>query len=64
MGVIILGLFSNSLTGLQGAIILSLAHGLVSPALLNIIEDYLFIFQYFQYFIFYLLKPILEYLYH
>ena len=33
MGVVILGLFSNTVQGIEGAILLSLAHGFVSPAL-------------------------------
>ena len=33
MGVVVLGLFSNNIVGLEGAILLSLAHGFVSPAL-------------------------------
>ncbi|CCO27464.1 NADH dehydrogenase subunit 4 (mitochondrion) [Rhizoctonia solani AG-1 IB] len=33
MGVIMLGLFSNTITGIEGAILLSLAHGFVSPGL-------------------------------
>jgi len=33
VSVIILGLFSNTLQGIEGAILLSLAHGFVSPAL-------------------------------
>ena len=33
MAVVTLGLFSNSIQGLEGAILLSLAHGFVSPAL-------------------------------
>ena len=33
MGVVVLGLFSNNIPGLEGAILLSLAHGFVSPAL-------------------------------
>lgn len=33
MGVIMLGLFSNTVTGIEGAILLSLAHGFVSPGL-------------------------------
>nr|YP_009129967.1 NADH dehydrogenase subunit 4 [Ganoderma meredithae]AJT57358.1 NADH dehydrogenase subunit 4 [Ganoderma meredithae] len=33
MSVVILGLFSNSVQGIEGAILLSLAHGFVSPAL-------------------------------
>nr|YP_009690341.1 NADH dehydrogenase subunit 4 [Phellinus lamaoensis]QEG57121.1 NADH dehydrogenase subunit 4 [Phellinus lamaoensis] len=33
MGVVILGLFSNNIIGIEGAILLSIAHGFVSPAL-------------------------------
>src|SRR5215813_14255011 len=33
MGVVVLGLFSNTLQGIEGGILLSLAHGFVSPAL-------------------------------
>lgn len=33
MSVVVLGLFSNSIQGIEGAILLSLAHGFVSPAL-------------------------------
>ena len=33
MSVAILGLFSNNIQGIEGAILLSIAHGLVSPAL-------------------------------
>jgi NADH-ubiquinone oxidoreductase chain 4 len=33
MAIVILGLFSNNIQGIEGAILLSLAHGLVSPAL-------------------------------
>lgn len=33
MGVVVLGLFSNTIQGIEGAILLSLAHGFVSPAL-------------------------------
>jgi NADH-ubiquinone oxidoreductase chain 4 len=33
MAVVILGLFSNTLTGIEGSILLSIAHGFVSPAL-------------------------------
>lgn len=33
MGVVILGLFSNTVQGIEGAILLALAHGFVSPAL-------------------------------
>ena len=33
MGVVLLGLFSNTVIGIEGAILLALAHGFVSPAL-------------------------------
>jgi NADH-ubiquinone oxidoreductase chain 4 len=33
MAVVILGLFSNTVIGIEGAILLSIAHGFVSPAL-------------------------------
>lgn len=33
MAVVVLGLFSNTIQGIEGAILLSLAHGFVSPAL-------------------------------
>lgn len=33
MAIVVLGLFSNSLQGIEGAIFLSLCHGIVSPAL-------------------------------
>lgn len=33
MAVVMLGLFSNTIQGIEGAILLSLAHGFVSPAL-------------------------------
>ena len=33
MAVVVLGLFSNSLVGIEGAILLAIAHGFVSPAL-------------------------------
>nr|YP_010697860.1 NADH dehydrogenase subunit 4 [Phellinidium ferrugineofuscum]WCF76821.1 NADH dehydrogenase subunit 4 [Phellinidium ferrugineofuscum] len=33
MGVVILGLFSNNIQGIEGAILLAIAHGFVSPAL-------------------------------
>ena len=33
MSIVILGLFSNTIIGIEGAILLSLAHGFVSPAL-------------------------------
>lgn len=33
MAVVVIGLFSNSLQGIEGALLLSIAHGVVSPAL-------------------------------
>ena len=33
MGVVVLGLFSNTIQGIEGGILLALAHGFVSPAL-------------------------------
>jgi len=33
MGVVVLGLFSNTIQGIEGAILLALAHGFVSPGL-------------------------------
>ena len=33
MAVVVLGIFSNTVQGIEGAILLSLAHGFVSPAL-------------------------------
>jgi NADH-ubiquinone oxidoreductase chain 4 len=33
MSIVVLGLFSNSIVGIEGAILLSIAHGFVSPAL-------------------------------
>ena len=33
MGVVVLGIFSNNIHGIEGAILLSIAHGFVSPAL-------------------------------
>ena len=33
MGVVVLGLFSNTIQGIEGAMLLALAHGFVSPAL-------------------------------
>jgi NADH-ubiquinone oxidoreductase chain 4 len=42
MGLVVLGIFSNSIIGLEGAIILSIAHGLVSPALFFIVGGILY----------------------
>lgn len=42
IGVIVLGIFSNTLIGIEGAYLLSLAHGLVSPALFLIVGGILY----------------------
>lgn len=42
MAVCILGLLSNTVTGLTGSLVLSLAHGLVSPALFIIVGGVLY----------------------
>jgi NADH-ubiquinone oxidoreductase chain 4 len=42
MAVCILGIFSNTLLGLNGSLILSLAHGFVSPALFIIVGGILY----------------------
>ncbi len=42
MGVTVLGLFSNTLQGIEGAILLALGHGFVSPALFYIVGSVLY----------------------
>lgn len=42
MAVVVLGVFSNSLIGIEGAILLSLAHGVVSPAMFMIVGGVLY----------------------
>jgi len=42
MGVVVLGLFSNTIQGIEGAILLSLAHGFVSPALFILVGGVLY----------------------
>ena len=42
MGVVILGLFSNTVQGIEGAIMLSLAHGFVSPAMFFLVGSVLY----------------------
>lgn len=42
MAVVVLGLFSNSLVGIEGGILLSIAHGLVSPALFILVGGVLY----------------------
>ncbi len=42
MSIVILGLFSNNIQGIEGAILLSIAHGLVSPALFILVGGILY----------------------
>ena len=42
VAVVVIGLFSNTVQGIEGAIILSLAHGLVSPALFFLVGGVLY----------------------
>jgi NADH-ubiquinone oxidoreductase chain 4 len=42
IAVVVLGLFSNTLLGIQGALLLSLAHGVVSPALFMLVGGVLY----------------------
>lgn len=42
VAVVVLGLFSNTVQGIEGAIMLSLAHGLVSPALFFLVGGVLY----------------------
>jgi len=42
MGVVVLGTFSNTIQGIEGAILLSLAHGFVSPALFFLVGDVIY----------------------
>lgn len=42
MGVVLLGLFSNTIQGIEGALLLSLGHGFVSPALFYIVGSVIY----------------------
>lgn len=42
MGIVTLGIFSNSIEGIEGAILLSIAHGFVSPALFLLVGGVLY----------------------
>lgn len=42
MAVVVLGLFSNTIQGIDGALLLSLAHGVVSPALFLLVGGVLY----------------------
>jgi NADH-ubiquinone oxidoreductase chain 4 len=36
MAIVVLGLFSNTIVGIEGAILLSIAHGFISPAMFTL----------------------------
>lgn len=38
IAVVVIGLFSNTIQGIEGAIVLSIAHGVVSPALFILVR--------------------------
>ena len=42
MGIVVLGLFSNNIQGVEGSIVLSIAHGFVSPALFMLVGAVLY----------------------
>lgn len=42
MAIVVLGLFSNTLIGIEGAISLSIAHGLISPAMFTLVGGVLY----------------------
>lgn len=42
MAVVVLGLFSQTIQGIDGALLLSLAHGVVSPALFLLVGGVLY----------------------
>lgn len=42
MGVVMLGLFSNTVQGIEGALLLSIGHGFVSPALFFIVGSVIY----------------------
>nr|ATX62064.1 hypothetical protein [Tremella fuciformis] len=42
MAIVVLGLFSNTIVGIEGAILLSIAHGLISPALFILLGGVLY----------------------
>lgn len=42
MGVVMLGLFSNTVQGIEGALLLSIGHGFVSPALFYLVGSVLY----------------------
>lgn len=42
MAIVVLGLFSNTIVGIEGAIALSVAHGLISPAMFILVGGVLY----------------------
>lgn len=42
MGIVVLGVFSNNIQGVEGSIVLSIAHGFVSPALFMLVGAILY----------------------
>lgn len=42
MAIVVLGLFSNTIVGIEGAIALSVAHGLISPAMFVLVGSVLY----------------------
>jgi len=42
MAIVVLGLFSNTIVGIEGAILLSLAHGFISPAMFTLVGGVLY----------------------
>lgn len=42
MAIVVLGLFSNTVIGIEGAILLSLAHGFISPAMFTVVGGVLY----------------------
>jgi NADH-ubiquinone oxidoreductase chain 4 len=42
MAIVVLGLFSNTIVGIEGAILLSIAHGFISPAMFTLVGGVLY----------------------
>jgi len=42
MAIVVLGLFSNTIVGIEGAVLLSLAHGFISPAMFTLVGGVLY----------------------
>lgn len=42
MAIVVLGLFSNTIVGIEGALLLSIAHGFISPALFTLVGGVLY----------------------